>query len=123
MSDSRWWFEACVVGAGTACGAVLRWLAGVAGSSVIHTHPVTMVVVVNLVGSLCLGFVTGRDSSPRPRSALFWRKGVLAGFTTYSGIHIASAGLVGSGGFVFIHVMAGVCMAALGFALGRGVQR
>lgn len=119
MPGKQWIAEACVVGLGTACGALVRWIAGAAGSGVLHAHPAAMTVVVNLVGSLCLGFVTGRAAEHKKHTVLFWHKGVLAGFTTYSGIHIASAGFVTSGILVFAHLVAGIGLAAVGFALGQ----
>lgn len=84
-------------------------------------------LLVNLVGSLCLGLVVGRLARRRTRSPLveaFLATGVLASFTTYSAFAVETNRLLGDQpllavAYVALSVAGGVAAARAGLSLGR----
>lgn len=109
--------DLCLITAGTALGALVRWSA-----SALHTTT-SATVAVNLIGAVILGFLIGRYPSPHRFQSCFWRKGVLAGFTTYSGIHLVTLGPFVSTAAIALHIACGLFAALAGLFLGRWVQR
>ncbi|MCK6570842.1 CrcB family protein [Myxococcota bacterium] len=76
-----------LVAAGGALGSVLRYLVGLALAGVVGAGFPWAVLLVNVVGSFAIGFVTalGLELSRIPDEArVFWTTGVMGGLTTYS---------------------------------------
>jgi CrcB protein len=106
-----------LVAVGGFVGATLRWTVG----SVAAGAPGTL--VVNVVGSLCLGVVVA--SVPRRRrTQVFVGTGVLSSFTTYSTFAVDTVGLGLPGGTVNVAATygLGVTAAVVGLVVGRRLR-
>lgn len=119
--------EALLVGAGGAIGAVLRagvaaLIAAAGGTGMAATQ------VVNLAGTFALGvFLAGLDvRGPAPRWRAFFAVGVVASFTTFSGLvgetRTGSAAAAGSGDallFLSMSLLLGIAAFCAGQLAGR----
>lgn len=108
--------ELSLIASGTAIGAFSRWAA-----SFLHSGPAST-VAVNLAGAFILGFAVSHSPAPGRFNTFFWRKGVLAGFTTYSGIHLLTLGPLLSATAIASHIICGLLAAFLGMVLGKRLQ-
>ena len=111
------------VGAGGALGAVCRYWVGLIpalqrGAFPLHT------LLINFVGALLIGFVTGRAQGPEGMQAhwlLFLKVGVCGGFTTFSTFSLEGLTLLeqGRGGLFGVYAAASVALCLLGVWLGK----
>jgi fluoride ion exporter CrcB/FEX len=111
--------------AGGAVGSVLRALVGDAFDSL------TTLIVVNLLGAAFLGWVNGSALGPKQRfasaqSKVFWGAGFAGGFTTMSGLALATVMLsmfatpVLAVGYVAAQFVLGLGAYLLAYRLSRG---
>lgn len=101
-----------------------------------HILPVTApgfpvgTLVVNLVGSMVLGFFLARRtmSVSGPLAIQFWGIGVLGSFTTFSAFGLEIVQLVGleepliAGGYVTASVFGGVLLGLVGRRIGEALK-
>lgn len=119
--------EVLMVGAGSAAGGILRFWAGKL-FSLIYPFPFPMgTFVVNIIGSLVIGYVYGMASKGTQNAGLFLllTTGFCGGFTTFSAFSMENVMLLKNGqymtaciyiaGSVLVSLLA--CMA--GFQLGK----
>jgi CrcB protein len=106
-----------LVGAGGMIGALLRY-------GVMITVPDILVLwLVNGIGSLVLGWLTGRAVATGKTASVLWTTGVLGSFTTFSSFSAEWLGLMQKD-FVFAMIyglgMTVICffVAAVGFKIG-----
>ncbi len=107
------------MGAGGACGAVLRHVVSHAVSHAVPDEPVSVaVVVVNVVGAVALGVLVARPQTEA--AGLFWRTGVLGAFTTYGAMAVEAVHLGSATGplYAIVLTVVGVGAARLGLRLG-----
>lgn len=108
------------VAAGGALGASGRYLAGMLPYS--GSFPL-VTLLINLLGSALIGFVTGLsgERALTGRWLLFWKTGVCGGFTTFSTFSLEALTLLERGDYLrggaYIALSAALCIA--GVALGR----
>ncbi|HEX8578027.1 MAG TPA: fluoride efflux transporter CrcB [Allosphingosinicella sp.] len=115
---------------GGAAGAGLRYEAGRIALSRFGGAFPSGTLFVNLLGSLAIGLLAGlllaQGAADRPLW-LFLATGLLGGFTTFSAFSLELVQLVERGqplaaaGYAAFSVVAGLALAALGFAGGRAV--
>lgn len=119
------WPPALAVALGAACGALLRWQAGVWFNPLWGGFPLGT-LLVNLVGGLGIGLALawlGRHPDEGLRLLLV--TGVLGGFTTFSAFSAESLTLLERGDFggalfhTLAHVVGALACAALGARLMR----
>ena len=119
--------DALLVALGGAIGSVLRWAAAVIGARLSREPAFPWsTLLVNLAGSLAIGFVLGLAIAREPVPAatrLFLVTGVLGGFTTFSAFSWETLALARAGqpwaaaGYVTGSVAGGLLAALLGIAL------
>ena len=111
--------------AGGAIGSVLRALVGDVFDSL------TTLIIVNLLGAAFLGWVNGSALGPKQRfasagSKVFWGAGFAGGFTTMSGLALATVMLsmfatpVLAVGYVAAQFLLGLGAYLLAYRIGRG---
>lgn len=110
------------IGAGGFVGSILRYLVGLvvpaSGSFPLATF------LINLVGSLLLGFLTAlalRGAMPNDQLSLMLRVGLCGGFTTFSTFSVESASLLQNGayGAAVFYVVASVVVCVAGALAGN----
>ena len=106
--------ELLLVALGAVPGALLRWL--------LQADP-----LVNLLGCLVIGIVSGSES-PRPRSMLLVGIGFCGSLTTFSGWILALERAMGRGSasgvaLLLLELVAGVLAVVLGRGLARRLAR
>lgn len=115
-----------LVALGGACGAVLRYLI-VSASSLLGVNFPLGTLVVNVAGSLLIGFVAsywGLSGTGSDASRLLFQTGMLGAFTTFSAFSLDSFGLWQSGNFrgaalnIALNVILCLIAVAVGAALG-----
>jgi CrcB protein len=105
-----------LVAVGGFAGATLRW----AVASAVAGAPGTL--VVNVVGSACLGVVVA--AAPRRRTQVFVGTGLLSSFTTYSTFAVETAALGAAWGAANVAATygLGVSAAVAGLVVGRRLR-
>ncbi len=113
-----------LVGLGGAIGSMARfWLAGAVLRLTGAGFP-WGTVLINIVGSLLIGFLAGGVALGRPALAAFAMAGVCGGFTTFSAfslqtVELLRAGRIGEAAAnVLVSVVVCVCAAFLGLQMG-----
>ncbi|WP_041580327.1 fluoride efflux transporter CrcB [Bacillus sp. 1NLA3E] len=105
-------------------GAISRFLLG--NWSFLHStygFP-TGTLIINLVGSLLLGWLVANYRDQYPRIFLFFGTGFIGSFTTFSTFSVETLNLLEKGklglalGYGFISLVAGICFALIGYKLG-----
>jgi CrcB protein len=105
-------------------GAICRFLLG--NWSFLHStygFP-TGTLIINLVGSLLLGWLVANYRDQYPRIFLFFGTGFIGSFTTFSTFSVETLNLLEKGklglalGYGFISLVAGICLALIGYKLG-----
>lgn len=105
-------------------GAICRFLLG--NWSFLHNtygFP-TGTLIINLVGSLLLGWLVANYRDQYPRIFLFFGTGFIGAFTTFSTFSVETLNLLEKGklglglGYGFISLVAGICFALIGYKLG-----
>lgn len=118
-----------VAGAG-ALGAVARYLVGV-GALRVNPDGALGTLLVNLIGCFCFGIVSQIEpegSWLSPSLRLMILTGFLGAFTTFSAysydtLHLyQTRGMPAAVAYVLVQNVAGIGLAALGVALGRGLH-
>lgn len=84
---------------GGAIGAVLRYRVGILFRELIPLYPASGTLVVNVIGSLAIGYTLGLP--PRPKEVpdsvrLFFVIGVLGGLTTFSSLAYETMAMLNS---------------------------
>lgn len=118
------------VALGGALGATLRYGTGRLATLAFGAHWPIGTVIVNVIGSLLLGFVVGFGEREVPASVrLFVGTGVLGAFTTFSTFSVETVKLVergeiaGAAGNVALNTILGLSAAVLGLWLARTVSQ
>lgn len=119
-----------LVGLGGALGSIARYLVSLALTSPDpYAFPIAT-FLVNLLGSLVIGFVTGLlADGDHPRMMQFWSKGFCGGFTTFSTFSLETFGLFENGRYAMaganVVVSLACCLVGVfaGMALGHYVKR
>ena len=113
-----------LVGLGGAIGSVARfWLAGAVLRLTGAGFP-WGTVLINITGSLVIGWLAGGLALGRPGVAAFAMAGICGGFTTFSAFSLQTVELLRSGRLVeaaanvCASVVVCVCAAAVGLQLG-----
>ena len=118
------------VAIGGAAGSIVRYLISLfVQSRSTSTIPIGT-LLVNVAGSLLLGFVLRYTAAPTPTSLearALLASGFCGGFTTFSAFSVETLALLESGdyrratAYVMLSVMLSVGGALAGFALARGI--
>lgn len=120
------------VAAGGAVGTLLRYEASLAIPASAGAFP-TATLLVNISGSLLLGFLYASRARPQARGALharsFFGAGILGAYTTWSTFVLGTDRLLASGHmaaailYVTLTIVAGILAAALGAHVRRLLSR
>jgi CrcB protein len=84
----------------------------------------TGTLIINLVGSLLLGWLVANYRDQYPRIFLFFGTGFIGSFTTFSTFSVETLNLLEKGklglalGYGFISLVAGICFALIGYKIG-----
>jgi CrcB protein len=114
------------VAAGGALGSVLRYLVSLVPFK--GDFPVST-LIVNLVGAVAIGFISGFTAGAAKTSVLFFKTGVCGGFTTFSTLSLEAFGLLKSGRFglgliyILLSLLGGLAGIWLGAAAGKLCSR
>lgn len=116
------------VAAGGAIGAVLRYGVNVASVSIWGFNFPIATMIVNIIGSLTLGLITGLFShygNPSPEIRTFLITGMLGAFTTFSTFSLDSATLLerGNYGLLSFYLLGSVVFGIGSFFLGLFIVR
>ena len=120
------WVTLALVVLGGALGVAARAALVVPWAPDVHPLVVPCVtMLVNVSGSLALGWLVGRLGERRPRLRAFAGTGVLGGFTTYSAFAVQTVEVFGAApvtGMLLaaVTVAGGAAAAAWGLVIGRG---
>lgn len=119
--------QALVVAAGSAVGALLRWLVGHWLNPVWAGFPLGT-LAINLSGGLVIGVVAAwLAQRPDDLLRLLLMAGLCGGFTTFSAFSLESLQLLQRGAVglalahALAHVLGALACAALGWALGQAL--
>jgi CrcB protein len=122
------WWQLGLVGAGGAVGTIARFLTSKAFATLWPAYPAAGTLVVNVLGSLAIGFLMGMAAT-RPHSddwRVFLVSGMLGGFTTFSALAYETNLFWSQNHTVWIgwshlaaNIIIGLAAAALGDALAR----
>lgn len=119
--------EILLVGAGSAAGGVLRYLAGKL-ITLIYPYPFPLgTFLVNLMGSLIIGYAYGMASKGTTQAGLFLllTTGFCGGFTTFSAFSMENILLLKNGQYltaglyITASLLAGILACLAGFQIGK----
>jgi CrcB protein len=114
-----------LVALGGGAGAALRYLMGVWAASAFPAGFPWGTWIINIAGSLLLGFLISRLGGEYEAARLLLGVGLLGGFTTFSSFSVELVAMVGRGEIILAmayavsSVAGGVVAALLGVYLGR----
>jgi len=119
--------EMMVVGAGSAAGGILRYLAGRL-FALIYPYPFPLgTFAVNILGSLIIGYAYGMASKGTSNAGWFllMTTGFCGGFTTFSAFSMENIQLLRSGqymtasAYIVMSVLFGLLACLAGYQLGK----
>jgi fluoride exporter len=127
MSNSGLLAQALAVGAGAACGGLLRWGTGLWLNARWAGFPLGT-LAVNCVGGVCIGIALAWFQRwPDDLWRALWVTGVLGGLTTFSAFSAESLLMLQRGQWALAaahtiaHVLGALACTALGYRAGQGI--
>lgn len=116
-----------IVGAGSFVGGGLRFLVAKASGALFTGAMPVGTFVVNIVGCLIIGFVSGLPAANclSPQMRLLLTTGFCGGFTTFSTFMNENAALMGEGHYVMtaVYVVASLAVGLVGVWVGNALAK